>query len=80
MQMKHNSAIKQLLREFNTKTASKETEIDSAVKEAIGEDAQLQCDTADWEIKYELVSFSTQQRPRWWRQSSSISTVMKSVS
>lgn len=36
--MKHNSAIKQLLREFNTKEASKEMEIDSAVKEAIGED------------------------------------------
>lgn len=51
VQMKHNSAIKQLLREFNTKTASKETEIDSAVKEAIGEDAQIQCDTADWTIK-----------------------------
>lgn len=39
--MKHNSAIKQLLREFNTKEASKETEIDSAVKEAIGEDTQM---------------------------------------
>lgn len=40
LQMKHNSAIKQLLREFNTKEASKETEIDSAVKEAIGEHTQ----------------------------------------
>lgn len=38
--MKHNSAIKQVLREFNTKEALKETEIDSAVKEAIGEDTQ----------------------------------------
>lgn len=34
--MKHNSAIKQLMREFNTQIALKETEIDSAVKEAIG--------------------------------------------
>lgn len=39
--MKHNSAIKQLLREFNTKEASKEIEIDSAVKETIGEDPQM---------------------------------------
>lgn len=35
--MKHNSAIKQLLREFNSKEALKDTEIDLAVKEAIGE-------------------------------------------
>lgn len=48
MQMKHNSAIKQLLREFNTKEASKETEIDSAVKEAIGEDPQT-AQTAFWD-------------------------------
>lgn len=48
MQMKHNSAIKQLLREFNTKEASKETEIDSAVKEAIGEDLQIP-QTAVWD-------------------------------
>lgn len=37
MEMKHNSAIKQLMREFNTQMALKETELDSAVKEAIGE-------------------------------------------
>lgn len=36
MEMKHNSAIKQLMREFNTQIALRETEIDSAVKEAIG--------------------------------------------
>lgn len=35
--MKHNSAIKQLMREFNTQMDLKETEVDSAVKEAIGE-------------------------------------------
>lgn len=37
MEMKHNSAIKQLMREFNTQIDLKETEVDSAVKEAIGE-------------------------------------------
>ncbi len=35
--MKHNSAIKQLMREFNTQMALKETEADTAVKETIGE-------------------------------------------
>lgn len=35
--MKHNSAIKQLMREFNTQMDLKETEVDSAVKETIGE-------------------------------------------
>lgn len=49
MQMKHNSAIKQLLREFNTKEASRETEIDSAVKETIGEDLQT-AQTAVWDV------------------------------
>lgn len=64
--MKHNSAIKQLLREFNTKEASKETEIDSAVKEAIGELTQ-----AVWVVDmFERLSSSTQQRPRLWRRSS----------
>lgn len=47
--MKHNSAIKQLLREFNTKEASKEMEIDSAVKEAIGEDTHNVV-TAAWNV------------------------------
>lgn len=37
MEMKHNSAIKQLMREFNTQMALKETELDKAVKETIGE-------------------------------------------
>lgn len=35
--MKHNSVIKQLMREFNTQMALKEAELDSAVKGAIGE-------------------------------------------
>nr|XP_057914466.1 golgin subfamily A member 4 isoform X3 [Doryrhamphus excisus] len=35
IEMKHNSAIKQLMREFNTQLAVKEKEIDTAVKEAI---------------------------------------------
>ncbi|KAG7230129.1 hypothetical protein INR49_009849 [Caranx melampygus] len=35
MEMKHNSAIKQLMREFNTQMAAKEQELDTAVKEAI---------------------------------------------
>ncbi|TKS85420.1 Golgin subfamily A member 4 256 kDa golgin [Collichthys lucidus] len=34
-EMKHNSAIKQLMREFNTQMALKETELDSSVKETI---------------------------------------------
>lgn len=34
-EMKHNSAIKQLMREFNTQMALKEGEIETAVKEAI---------------------------------------------
>lgn len=37
VEMKHNSTIKQLMREFNTQQSLKETEVDSAVKEAIGE-------------------------------------------
>ncbi|XP_061693001.1 golgin subfamily A member 4 isoform X2 [Syngnathoides biaculeatus] len=36
IEMKHNSSIKQLMREFNTQMAVKEKEIDTAVKEAIG--------------------------------------------
>nr|XP_040033645.1 golgin subfamily A member 4 isoform X2 [Gasterosteus aculeatus aculeatus] len=35
MEMKHNSALKQLMREFNTQMALRETELDAAVKEAI---------------------------------------------
>lgn len=34
--MKHNSTLKQMMREFNTQMALKDTEIDSAVKETIG--------------------------------------------
>lgn len=40
MQMKHNSAIKQLMRELNTQLALKETEVDTAVKETIGEEEE----------------------------------------
>lgn len=39
--MKHNSAIKQMMREFNTQVALKETEIDSAVKETIGKTTKI---------------------------------------
>ncbi|XP_069001042.1 golgin subfamily A member 4 isoform X1 [Embiotoca jacksoni] len=35
VEMKHNSGLKQLLREFNTQMALKERELDSAVKETI---------------------------------------------
>ncbi|KAM4729586.1 golgin subfamily A member 4 isoform 2-T2 [Anableps anableps] len=35
VEMKHNSAIKQLMREFNTQLALKEKELDSSVKETI---------------------------------------------
>uniref|UniRef100_A0A672YGM6 GRIP domain-containing protein n=1 Tax=Sphaeramia orbicularis TaxID=375764 RepID=A0A672YGM6_9TELE len=35
MEMKHNSTVKQLMREFQTQLALKEKELDSAVKEAI---------------------------------------------
>lgn len=38
IELKHNSAMKQLMREFNTQMAVKEKEIDTAVKEAIGEE------------------------------------------
>lgn len=37
VEMKHNSAIKQLMREVNTQLALKEAELDTSVKEAIGE-------------------------------------------
>lgn len=40
LEMKNNSAIKQLMREFNTQMALRETELDTAVKETIGEAAE----------------------------------------
>lgn len=43
MEMKHNSALKQLMREFNTQMALRETELDAAVKEAIGEAGGIRC-------------------------------------
>lgn len=36
MEMKHNSALKQLMREFNTQMALKEKELEGSVKETIG--------------------------------------------
>lgn len=36
MEMKHNSTVKQLMREFNSQMALKENELDTAVKEVIG--------------------------------------------
>lgn len=35
--MKHNSSLKQLMREFNTQMALKEQELDAVIKETIGE-------------------------------------------
>ncbi len=36
MELKHNSALKQLIREFNTQMALKEKELEGSVKETIG--------------------------------------------
>lgn len=36
MEMKHNSALKQLMREFNTQLALKDKELEGSVKETIG--------------------------------------------
>ncbi len=36
MELKHNSALKQLMREFNTQMALKEKELEGSVKETIG--------------------------------------------
>lgn len=40
LELKHNSNIKQLMREVNTQMALKEKELDTAVKETIGETAK----------------------------------------
>lgn len=37
LEMKHNSAMKQIMREFNAQMSLKEKELNTAVKEAIGE-------------------------------------------
>lgn len=37
MEMKHNSAMKQIMREFNAQMSLKEKELNTAVREAIGE-------------------------------------------
>ncbi|XP_058507036.1 golgin subfamily A member 4 isoform X2 [Solea solea] len=44
LEMRHNSTIKQLMREFNTQMALKERELDTSVKEAI---AKAQCVEAE---------------------------------
>ncbi|XP_068597008.1 golgin subfamily A member 4 [Brachionichthys hirsutus] len=44
MEMKHNSAIKQLMREFNTRVASKENDVDTAVREAIVKAQHVEAD------------------------------------
>ena len=36
--MKHNSALKQILREFNTQMALKEKELEGSVRETIGKE------------------------------------------
>jgi len=40
--MKHNSSLKQLMREFNTQMALKEKELEGSVKETIGKRGILQ--------------------------------------
>lgn len=44
MEMKQNSAIKQLMREFNTQMSLKERELTTGVKEAIGEAEKIHHD------------------------------------
>lgn len=36
-ELKHNSTLKQLMREFNTQLAQKDRELETAVKDTIGE-------------------------------------------
>lgn len=36
LEMKHNSALKQMMREFNTQIALKDRELEASVKEAVG--------------------------------------------
>lgn len=42
IEMKHNSSLKQLMREFNTQMALKEKELEGSVKETIGKRGILQ--------------------------------------
>ncbi|XP_032876148.1 golgin subfamily A member 4 isoform X3 [Amblyraja radiata] len=44
LQLKHNSILKQLLREFNTQLAKKEQELDVSVKEAIGKAQEVEAE------------------------------------
>ncbi|XP_078254022.1 golgin subfamily A member 4 isoform X3 [Rhinoraja longicauda] len=44
LQLKHNSILKQLMREFNTQFASKEQELDVSVKEAIGKAQEVEAE------------------------------------
>ncbi|XP_036395661.1 golgin subfamily A member 4 isoform X1 [Megalops cyprinoides] len=41
-EMKHNSGLKQLMREFNTQMANKEQELEAAVKEAVGKAQEVE--------------------------------------
>ncbi|XP_068092671.1 LOW QUALITY PROTEIN: golgin subfamily A member 4 [Hyperolius riggenbachi] len=43
-ELKHNSTIKQLLREFNTKMAEKERELETAVQETIGKAQEVEAE------------------------------------
>lgn len=36
LEIKHNSVLKQMMREFNTQVALKDKEIEASVKEAVG--------------------------------------------
>ncbi|MGH0119324.1 UNVERIFIED_CONTAM: hypothetical protein FKN15_002127 [Acipenser sinensis] len=42
LEMKHNSSLKQIIREFNTQIAKKDQELDSAVQEAIGKAQEVE--------------------------------------
>ncbi|XP_055489488.1 golgin subfamily A member 4 isoform X4 [Leucoraja erinacea] len=44
LQLKHNSILKQLMREFNTQLAKKEQELDISVKEAIGKAQEVEAE------------------------------------
>ncbi|XP_060943889.1 golgin subfamily A member 4 isoform X3 [Limanda limanda] len=50
VEMKHNSAIKHLMREINTQMALKESELESAVKEAIGEAEETKAQSVEAEL------------------------------
>ncbi|KAK6328178.1 hypothetical protein J4Q44_G00001560 [Coregonus suidteri] len=47
LEMKHNSSLKQLMREFNTQMALKEQELSAAVKETIGKAQSVEVELMD---------------------------------